>query len=83
MDREYGNLGDKTKGLQKMADEAAHRQAVLKEFASEMDSHEAKKLPTNRSPLNRLSVPPKEEIKEERLTPLDFDERLEKFLRDK
>ena len=77
----YGNLGDDNHGLQKVANDAA-RGEVLKEFASEMDSHDAKRSPAGSSPLNRLSVPPKEEIKEEHLLPLDFDERLQKFLRD-
>ncbi len=60
----YGNLGSDIQGLQKVANDTAHRQAVLKEFASEMDSHDAKRLPSGSSPLNRLSVPPKEDIKE-------------------
>ncbi len=78
----YGNLGDDQHGLQKVANDAA-RGEVLKEFASEMDSHDVKRLSTGgSSPLNRLSVPHKEDIKEEKLTPLDWDERLNKFLRD-
>lgn len=80
----YGNLGDDNHGLQKVAnDVGGHRAAILKEFAAEMDGHDVKRLPTGgSSPLNRLSVPPKEDIKEEHLVPLDFDERLQKFLRD-
>ena len=77
----YGNLGDDQHGLQKVANDVA-RGEVLKEFASEMDNHDAKRTPAGSSPLNRLSVPPKEDIKEEHLLPLDFDERLEKYLRD-
>ncbi len=77
----YGNLGDDQHGLQKVANDAA-RGEVLKEFASEMDSHDAKRSPAGRSPLNSLYVPLKEDIKEEHLLPLDFDERLQKFLRD-
>lgn len=77
----YGNLGDEKHGLQKVANDIA-RGEVLKEFVSEMDNHDAKRTPTGGSPLNRLSVPPKEDIKEEHLLPLDFDERLEKYLRD-
>lgn len=77
----YGNLGDDQHGLQKVANDVA-RGEVLKEFASEMDNHDAKRTPAGGSPLNRLSVPPKEDIKEEHLLPLDFDERLQKFLRD-
>lgn len=77
----YGNLGDDQHGLQKIANDAA-RGEVLKEFASEMDKHDAGRAPAGGSPLNRLYVPPKEDIKEEHLLPLDFDERLQKFLRD-
>lgn len=78
----YGNLGSDTQGLQKLANDAA-KGAVLKEFASEIDAHDVKRLPKTNSPLNHLSMPPKQEIKEEHLVPLDFDERMEKYLRDK
>lgn len=77
----YGNLGDDQHGLQKIANDAA-RGEVLKEFASEMDNHDAKRTPSSGSPLNRLSVPPKEEIKEEKFTPLDWDERLNKWIKE-
>lgn len=80
----YGNLGDDTKGLQKIANEASegkYRAEVLKEFAAEMDGHELKRIPSS-SPLNNLQLPKKEEIKEKEPTPLDWDERLEKWIRE-
>lgn len=77
----YGNLGDDQHGLQKIANAAA-RGEVLKEFASEMDNHDAKRTPAGSSPLNRLSVPAREEIKEETFTPLDWDERLNKWIKE-
>lgn len=85
MAREYGNLGDDKKGLQKLANDRrdTYRSEVLKEFAAEMDNHEAKRLPSGGSPLNNLRSLPKEEIKKEKEpTPLDWDERMEKWLRD-
>jgi len=77
----YGNLGDDQHGLQKIANDAARGQ-VLKEFASEMDHYDAKRTPSGGSPLNRLSVPPKQDIKEEKLEPLDWDERLNKWIKE-
>jgi len=77
----YGNLGSDTQGLQKMMNDKA-RGEVLKEFASEIDAHDVKRLPKTDSPLNNLSVPKKEAIQEEHLVPIDFDERLNKFLRE-
>ncbi len=81
----YGNLGDDTKGLQKIANEASgekYRAEVLKEFAAEMDGHEMKRLPSSGSPLNHLQLPKKEEIREKEPTPLDWDDRLEKWIRE-
>jgi len=77
----YGNLGDDQHGLQKIANEAA-RGEVLKEFASEMDNHDSKRLPASGSPLNNLRVLPKVDIKEEKLEPLDWDERLNKWIKE-
>lgn len=84
MAREYGNLGDDKKGLQKLANDRhdVYRAEVLKDFAAEMDQHESKRLPAGDSPLNSLKVPEKKEIKEKAPTPLDWDERMEKWLRD-
>ncbi len=77
----YGNLGDDQHGLQKVANDAARGQ-VLKEFAAEMDGHDTKRLPAGGSPMNRLPMPAKQEPKDESPLPIDFDERLQKFLRD-
>lgn len=76
----YGNLGSDEQGLQKLANDKA-RGEVLKEFASEMDNHDTKRMPT-KSPLHNLPIIVKETPKEESLLPLDFDERLQKYLRD-
>lgn len=77
----YGNLGNEQSGFQKLVNDKA-RGEVLREFSGEMEGHDAKRLPAGKTPLNHLYVPPKEEIQEEEATPLDFDERLKKFLRD-
>lgn len=78
--KKYGNLGDDEHGLQKMANDAA-RSSVLKEFAAEMDLHDSRRISSTQSPLNNLRVAPKQDAPEH-LLPLDFDERLEKYMRD-
>lgn len=81
MAREYGTLGDEKQGFQKLANDKA-RAEVLKEFSSEMESYDSKRLPPGRKKVDEVYVAPKQDIKEEEPTPLDFDERLRKFLRD-
>lgn len=78
----YGNLGDDNHGLQKVANDAT-RADVLKEFSAEMDTHDAKRLPASKSPIHNLRTSPNiENVQEEEHAPLDFDERMRRFLRD-
>lgn len=77
----YGNLGSDEGGLQKVANDMA-KKAVLKDFAAELDNHDLKRLPTTGSPLRSLPMDAKAPVQEEKAVPLDFDERMQKYLRD-